>query len=176
MHAPRPALRPLVAALLLLCCQAQAASRARFLGQQQRSAPATEQASAPTAEVSSAAKHLCLQRSSTPRPGPHRRRAARPLPQPSVTAFDGPLSLRPGLAAIAGAVADAVGGRVPWLPSGLYSGDGTAYSEAVPNTGQGFACSYRYLNDWASTHFAAINRPMVSSSWQHCLTRLLHTA
>jgi hypothetical protein len=85
-----------------------------------------------------------------------------PLLQPNVTAFDRTFTLRPGLAAIASAVADAVGGRVPWLPSGLYSGDGTAYSEAVPNTGKGFACSYRYLNDWASTHFAAINRPMVS--------------
>ena len=29
----------------------------------------------------------------------------------------------------------------------LFTGDGTAYSEAVAD-GTGFACSYRYLNDW----------------------------
>jgi hypothetical protein len=49
-----------------------------------------------------------------------------------------------------------------WLPSGQFQGDGTAFSEAVPNTGKGFACSFRYLNNWASRNFAAINKPMVS--------------
>lgn len=80
--------------------------------------------------------------------------------QPNVTAMDG--AHRLGGGAVAGAVADAVSAAVaPWLPAGLFGGDGTAYSEAVANTGAGFACSYRYLNDWASTHFAAINKPMV---------------
>ena len=68
--------------------------------------------------------------------------------------------------AAAAASAAAGAGPVPWLPSVLFSGDGTAFSEAVPNTGKGFACSYRYLNDWASTHFAAINRPMVRGRGQ----------
>ncbi len=53
-------------------------------------------------------------------------------------------------------------GATPWwLPQGQWSGDGTAYSEAVANTGNRFACSYRFLNDWASRNFAAINKPMV---------------
>ena len=78
-----------------------------------------------------------------PAPLPH------PQAAPNVTAFD-----HTGGSSIASAVA-------PWLPKGLFSGDGTAFSEAVPNTGKGFACSFRYLNDWASVHFAAINKPMV---------------
>ena len=74
-----------------------------------------------------------------------------PLLQPNVTAFDH-----------AGGLASAVLGRAPWwLPQGKWSGDGTAYSEGVANTGKGFACSYRFLNDWASRNFAAINKPMV---------------
>ena len=68
-----------------------------------------------------------------------------------MTAFDHP-----------GGLASAVLGRAPWwLPQGKWSGDGTAYSEGVANTGKGFACSYRFLNDWASRNFAAINKPMV---------------
>ena len=53
------------------------------------------------------------------------------------------------------------GGGAPWLPAGTFSGEGTAFSEAVPGTGAGFACSFRYLNPFFSTNFAAINRPMV---------------
>ncbi len=68
--------------------------------------------------------------------------------QPNVTASDG---RQLGL------------GRVPWLPAGTFGGDGTAFSEAVPNTGKGFACSFRYLNDWASTHFAAMNAAQVGA-------------
>ncbi|KDD73685.1 hypothetical protein H632_c1928p0, partial [Helicosporidium sp. ATCC 50920] len=47
-------------------------------------------------------------------------------------------------------------------PSGeVFTGDGTAYSEAVSNQGGiGFACSYRYLNDYFKVNFAAINQPM----------------
>ena len=89
-----------------------------------------------------------------------------PVLQPNVTAFDGQHSFGLGAVAAAAASAAAGAGPVPWLPSGLFSGDGTAFSEAVPNTGKGFACSYRYLNDWASTHFAAINRPMVRGRGQ----------
>lgn len=74
-----------------------------------------------------------------------------PPPQPNVTAFDR-----------TGGLAGAVLGATPWwLPQGQWSGDGTAYSEAVANTGNRFACSYRFLNDWASRNFAAINKPMV---------------
>ena len=71
---------------------------------------------------------------------------------PNVTASSGP----------GGRFADALGtAAADWLPPGIFSGDGTAFSEAVPNSGKGFACSYRYLNDWASTHFAAMNSKQV---------------
>ena len=40
--------------------------------------------------------------------------------------------------------------------SGEFTGDGTAYSETV-NDGTGFACSYRFLNPWARSYFAAMN-------------------
>jgi hypothetical protein len=56
-----------------------------------------------------------------------------------------------------------------WLPPGIFSGDGTAFSEAVPNSGKGFACSYRYLNDWASTHFAAMNSKQVRCGAMRCI-------
>ncbi|EFN56252.1 hypothetical protein CHLNCDRAFT_51929 [Chlorella variabilis] len=129
--------------LLAVAGQAQAASRARFLGQKQ-------QGSAPSSEQS----------------------VGGPAAEPNVTAFDGQHSF--GLGAVAAAAASAAtgAGPVPWLPSVLFSGDGTAFSEAVPNTGKGFACSYRYLNDWASTHFAAINRPMWENgdACARCLT------
>lgn len=47
----------------------------------------------------------------------------------------------------------------PWLQdTTTYRGDGTAFSNAVNNTGAGFACSYRYLNDRFSSFFAAINQ------------------
>ena len=75
---------------------------------------------------------------------------------PNVTASSGP-GVR-FASALAGAAAD-------WLPPGIFSGDGTAFSEAVPNSGKGFACSYRYLNDWASTHFAAMNSQQVGCGW-----------
>lgn len=72
---------------------------------------------------------------------------------------------REGAAASAGAAAAAAALPTPsWLPAGTFSGDGTAYSEAVAGTGAGFACSYRYLNPYFSTHFAAINKPMVRGS------------
>ncbi|PRW44946.1 Expansin 1 [Chlorella sorokiniana] len=71
-----------------------------------------------------------------------------PAAEPNVTAFD-----RTGGGLLQG-------GTPWWLPQGQWSGDGTAYSEAVSNTGKGFACSYRFLNDWASRNFAAINKPM----------------
>ncbi|PSC67798.1 Expansin 1 [Micractinium conductrix] len=66
--------------------------------------------------------------------------------EPNVTAQSGPMPLS--------------GGGAPWLPAGTFSGEGTAFSEAVPGTGAGFACSFRYLNPFFSTNFAAINRPM----------------
>ena len=44
----------------------------------------------------------------------------------------------------------------PANPSQEFTGDGTAYSEKVAD-GTGFACSYRFLNPWAQTYFAAIN-------------------
>lgn len=39
---------------------------------------------------------------------------------------------------------------------GEFSGDGTAYSDTVSD-GTGFACSYRFLNPWARSNFAAMN-------------------
>lgn len=46
---------------------------------------------------------------------------------------------------------------LPEVGSSTYSGDGTAFSDAVANTGAGFACSFRYLNNWASKYFVAMN-------------------
>jgi hypothetical protein len=43
-------------------------------------------------------------------------------------------------------------------PLQVFAGDGTAFSDSVNNTGAGFACSYRYLNDRQSRFFAAINQ------------------
>lgn len=64
-----------------------------------------------------------------------------------------------------GTTSPVAGATTPaWLPAGTFSGDGTAYSEAVAGTGAGFACSYRYLNPYFSTNFLAINKPMVSCS------------
>ncbi|KAL4448207.1 hypothetical protein ABPG75_005426 [Micractinium tetrahymenae] len=95
-----------------------------------------------------------------------------PSAEPNVTAQDGlhPFLQRvgaaaaaagEGVAASAGAAAAAAALPTPsWLPAGTFSGDGTAFSEAVPGTGAGFACSFRYLNPYFSTHFAAINKPM----------------
>lgn len=120
--------------------------------------------------------------------------ASAPLPwsclQPNVTAQDGPhpflervgggaaaaaaagaasaaaSAATGGAAASVGAAAAAAALPTPsWLPAGTFSGDGTAFSEAVPGTGAGFACSYRYLNPYFSTHFAAINKPMVGAAW-----------
>ena len=54
------------------------------------------------------------------------------------------------------------GGALPWLqPPNSFSGDGTAFSDAVNNTGAAFACSFRYVNDKFSRHFAAINQEQV---------------
>ena len=166
MH--RGALLRLAAAVALLAAAGSAHARSsRFLAQR---SPAVE---APAAEVG--ALQGALQGAAG---GGGRRRTAavgraskrRPLTAhspsafslqyaPNVTAMSGPHLLG---GSVVGAVADAVADAVaPWLPSGRFSGDGTAFSEAVANTGAGFACSYRYLNDWASHHFAAINKPMV---------------
>lgn len=105
------------------------------------------------------------QRPNHPLP-PRLRCPPRPSPQPNVTAFDrvGTSTLGGAAAAAGAAAVAALQGAAPaWLPQGRWSGDGTAYSEAVANTGKGFACSCRYLNDWASRSFAAINKPMVGA-------------
>ncbi|KAL4451678.1 hypothetical protein ABPG75_007340 [Micractinium tetrahymenae] len=70
---------------------------------------------------------------------------------------------RAAAAASAAAGAGSAAAALPtpaWLPSGVFSGDGTAYSEAVDGTGANFACSYRYLNPYFSTNFVAINKAM----------------
>ena len=80
---------------------------------------------------------------------------------PNVTASSGPGGRFADALSVGAAAAD-------WLPPGIFSGDGTAFSEAVPNSGKGFACSYRYLNDWASTHFAAMNSKQVRCGAVRC--------
>jgi hypothetical protein len=80
---------------------------------------------------------------------------------PNVTASSGPGGRFADALSVGAAAAD-------WLPPGIFSGDGTAFSEAVPNSGKGFACSYRYLNDWASTHFAAMNSKQVRCGAMRC--------
>ncbi|KAL6768713.1 hypothetical protein ACKKBF_B15890 [Auxenochlorella protothecoides x Auxenochlorella symbiontica] len=47
--------------------------------------------------------------------------------------------------------------KVPQIGSDSFHGDGTAFSDAVNNTGAAFACSFRYLNNWASQYFVAMN-------------------
>ncbi|KAL4451677.1 hypothetical protein ABPG75_007339 [Micractinium tetrahymenae] len=87
-----------------------------------------------------------------------------PSTEPRVTAQDGPQPFAAGAAAGATTAANAVPLQAravpPRLPSGVFSGDGTAYSEAVDGTGANFACSYRYLNPYFSTNFVAINKAM----------------
>lgn len=52
--------------------------------------------------------------------------------------------------------------KVPQIGSDSFHGDGTAFSDAVNNTGAAFACSFRYLNNWASQYFVAMNEEQVS--------------
>lgn len=54
---------------------------------------------------------------------------------------------------------EGAGGGLPWLRAArAFTGDGTAFSDAVNNTGAAFACSFRTLNDRFSRDFAAINQ------------------
>jgi len=51
------------------------------------------------------------------------------------------------------------GHSISWMESNhRFSGDGTAFSDSVNNTGSGFACSFRYLNNKFSKYFAAMNQ------------------
>jgi expansin (peptidoglycan-binding protein) len=59
-------------------------------------------------------------------------------------------------------ITDFTNAVAPWIDGDTHTGDGTAFSDAVNNTGSGFACSFRYLNDRFSRYFAAIN----SEQWE----------
>lgn len=80
--------------------------------------------------------------------------SARPAPSPEASS-----PLPPALQATASFAAPgpAAEAEDPFNSEELHEGDGTAFSERVNNTGTQFACSMRYLNDWASVHFAAVN-------------------
>lgn len=56
-----------------------------------------------------------------------------------------------------GANIQAFADKLTQTVAGTFTGDGTAFSEAVNNTGAAFACSFRYLNNWASQYFVAMN-------------------